>query len=632
MTSSTQASNALLHAKKWSCLDPNSETSSYVENLIAQVEGGNDAAIQELESLFNKPRIQFGTAGLRGHMEPGPCGMNDLVVIQTAQGLARYVLDANNNNNSSLKAVVGYDHRSLSKFSISSKQFAMYTKLVFEHAGISCTLLDGFVATPILAYAVTNIDAAVGIMVTASHNPKQDDGYKVYWKDGCQIRPPIDGEISNEIVKNENLVPWIDYGEKLQKLKAYSKKNNCYGLSDPVQTKSIEDAYFQSVQSSGLVTGVNNATNATSSKPKFAYTAMHGVGTPYAKRSFQTFGLPPFLAVPSQEKPDPNFSTVPFPNPEEKGALDEAIAFSTENKCDIVLANDPDADRLGVAELGKDSGTWTVFNGNQIGTLLGQWLWETIGKNSDQPVAMCASTVSSKMLAAMGEMEGSHGRNRKGFRFEETLTGFKWIGSRALSLQNEGYRVLLGYEEAIGFSCGGIIPDKDGISALGVIATMASFLYARGETLVSHLQKIHDKYGEFVCNNGYYRCNDPAIVKRIMEQMRNGGKYFDRVGTYDVESVRDLGSPGYDSTTEDKKPTLPTSASSPMITFRFANGCVAQFRASGTEPKFKYYIELRGKPGEKKADVERRLNAMSGVLLEELLHPVENGLIIPSNL
>ena len=185
-----------------------------------------------------------------------------------------------------------------------------------------------------------------------------------------------------------------------------------------------------------------------------------------------------------------------------------------------------------------------------------------------QPVAMCASTVSSKMLAAMGQSEGFH--------FEETLTGFKWIGSRALALQNKGYRVLLGYEEAIGFSCGSIIPDKDGISALGVIATMASFLYSRGETLVSHLQKIHDKYGEFVSNNGYYRCDDPAIVKRIMEQLRNGGMYFDRVGTYDVESIRDLESPGYDSTTEDKKPTLP---STPMISIRFTNGCVAQFRA-----------------------------------------------------
>ncbi len=161
---------------------------------------------------------------------------------------------------------------------------------------------------------------------------------------------------------------------------------------------------------------------------------------------------------------------------------------------------------------------------------------------------------------------------------------------------------------------------------------MACHLYSRGSDLAGRLQQIRDKYGEFVSNNGYYRCDDPAVVMNIMEHMRNGGKYFQHVGSYQVESVRDLGSPGYDSTTDDKKPTLPTSASSPMITFRFTNGCVAQFRASGTEPKFKYYIELRGNPGEKKADVEKKLQEMSGVLLEELLRPTLNGLVIPSSL
>mmetsp|Transcript_23790 Transcript_23790/g.51438 ORF Transcript_23790/g.51438 Transcript_23790/m.51438 type:complete len:653 (-) Transcript_23790:138-2096(-) len=650
----SQAAANLLHAKEWSKVDPNPETSSFVQNLIEQGEAGgsNADAHRQLQTLFPvapnsdtnnyqpqlHPRIGFGTAGLRAKMEPGPLGMNDLTVIQTAQGLASYILQCNknddddditnNNKKRPLKAVVGYDHRSRSKFKLSSKQFAMYTKLVFEHAGIECTLLNGYVATPILAYAVTNIHAAVGIMVTASHNPKEDDGYKVYWNDGCQIRPPVDGAIANSIIEKGNLVPWIEYGKELRNLESNgssSDNGECYGLSDVIQTKSIEDAYFESIQSSGLVSRVDGtATNiTTSSAPKIAYTAMHGVGYPYAKRSFETFHLPPFLAVPSQQHPDPNFPTVPFPNPEEKGALDEAMAFATKNECDIVLANDPDADRLGVAELVKETGTWTAFTGDQIGTLLGHWLWETVGKHSDRPVAMCASTVSSKMLLAMGQAEG--------FRFEETLTGFKWIGSRALSLQEEGYHILLGYEEAIGFSCGGIIPDKDGISAIGIVATMAASVYSRGETLVSHLQHLHDKYGEFVCNNGYYRCNDPAIVKRIIEQMRNGGRYYENVGGYDVESIRDLGI-GYDSTTKDKKAMLPSSASSPMITFRFDNGCVAQFRASGTEPKFKYYIEMRGRLGEKKADVEKRLTKMSGVILEELLCPAENGLILPSNL
>lgn len=426
----SQVTPTLLHAaKEWARLDPNPETSSYVQNLVAQVEGGNGIASHELDSLFSTPRIQFGTAGLRGPMEPGPSGMNDLVVIQSAQGLARYILDTNRGN-PSLQAVVGYDHRSNSKFnrSISSKQFAMYTKLVFEHAGIRCTLLDGFVATPILAYAVKSIGAAVGIMVTASHNPKQDNGYKVYWNDGCQIRPPIDVGIANEIVKEENLVPWIDYGKQLQKLKAESD-DECFGLSDRIQTKCIEDAYFQSIIDSGVVTEVINATDGTVPQPKFAYTAMHGVGCPYAKRSFQAFNLPPFLAVPSQEKPDPDFFTVPFPNPEEKGALDRAMEFSMENKCDIVLANDPDADRLGVAEFGKESGEWTVFTGDQIGALLGHWLWEKIGKTSnkvsqirmtwkngfrfrsDSPIGLLYAASSHVCINSVFQNTRSHGSN-----------------------------------------------------------------------------------------------------------------------------------------------------------------------------------------------------------------------------
>ena len=407
MTSTTNENATLLHAKEWARLDPNPSTSHHVQKLISQIEdksnesksSSRDAAFQELHSFFPaNDRIGFGTAGLRGHMQPGPMGMNDLIVIQTAQGLARNILRNNNNNNTKdsppLKAVVAYDHRSHSTFDLSSKNFAIYTKLVFEHAGIPCTLLDGYVATPILAFAVSNINAAVGIMVTASHNPKQDDGYKVYWNDGCQIRPPTDEHIANDILEEESLVPWIEYGEKRKEWEAKAMEHengmpsgDCYGLSDVEGTEKIVDAYFQAVLSSGLVVtpGMIDGEASTSlSPPRIAYTAMHGVGYPFALRSFQTFKLPPFLAVPSQRDPDPNFSTVPFPNPEEKGALDEAMAFALEQKCDVVLANDPDADRLGVAEFERDSRKWTVFTGDQIGTLLGFWLWDTIGRNSDR--------------------------------------------------------------------------------------------------------------------------------------------------------------------------------------------------------------------------------------------------------
>lgn len=231
---------------------------------------------------------------------------------------------------------------------------------------------------------------------------------------------------------------------------------------------------------------------------------------------------------------------------------------------------------------------------------------------------MCASTVSSKMLATIAQEEG--------FLFRETLTGFKNIGSRACELQQEGYRPLFLYEEAIGFCCGDIIFDKDGLTAAGVMTELILKEYGNGMNLSKHMQTLYDKYGEFCCNNGYYFYEDPRVSQRIMEKIRNEGKYLSNVGPYQVESIRDLGFPGYDSTTDDKKPTLPVSKSSPMMTISFTNGCVSQFRASGTEPKFKYYIEMRGMPGVKREKVEDDLKHFSEIILEKLLEPGQNGL------
>jgi len=236
---------------------------------------------------------------------------------------------------------------------------------------------------------------------------------------------------------------------------------------------------------------------------------------------------------------------------------------------------------------------------------------------------MCASTASSKMLARIAKVEG--------FYFQDTLTGFKWIGHCANQLRLSGYHCLFAYEEAIGFCCGDVVSDKDGLSALGVMSELVYHVYQRGCTLSQYLQSLYDKYGEFCCNNGYYFCYDPRTVTRIFDSIRNGGKYMVSVGSYEVESIRDLGFPGYDSETQDKKPTLPVSKSSPMITIRFKNACVVQFRASGTEPKFKYYIEMYGKPGETRAHVEKELHDMSCVILELLLNPQENGLVKPNN-
>jgi phosphoglucomutase len=395
-------------AKKWRQMDPNPKTASYIQDLLTLSKSpphDNNTtkeevydALAKLESLFprNGKRIEFGTAGLRSTMEPGPLGMNDLTVLQTAQGLAKWCLKQQKQQQSSpiegeskrLCAVVGYDHRCNPNFNISSLSFALLTALVFAEAGMDCILLDGFVLTPLVPFVVQKAGAACGVMVTASHNPKQDDGYKVYAADACQIRAPIDEEIAAEIL--ENLQPWTDYGAKLEQLRKAHPNDQCLGLSRPDTTRQMLDEYYQSLQDSGLKTGQAkiSSTDCESSKsidpPTFAYTAMHGIGHPFAKRVFETFDLLPFKSVPQQQDPDPTFPTVPFPNPEEKGALDLAKAFASDNNCDIVLANDPDADRLAVAEKDRKTGDWTLCTGDQIGTMLGHWIWQKIGKTSDK--------------------------------------------------------------------------------------------------------------------------------------------------------------------------------------------------------------------------------------------------------
>jgi phosphomannomutase len=375
-------------AEEWCKLDPNQTTSKYVKDLL-EASASSDVIAEELNCIFPNDRIGFGTAGLRATMTPGPMGMNDLVVIQAAQGIAKYILQQNNTKQpGELRVAIGYDHRENHSLELSSLSFALLSALVFRAAGLETILLDGFVATPLVPFTLTRKNCAVGVMITASHNPKEDAGYKVYWSNGCQIKAPVDKGIADSIMNN--LIPWEDYGALLMTRKQQYAKDPCLGLSNPNVTKDMVSAYFDAITSCGLVTGQASLIKEDGwEPPSIAYTAMHGVGYPFAVRSYETFGFPPFLAVPSQMNPDPSFPTVPFPNPEEKGALNIAKAFAEEKGCDIVLANDPDADRLAVAERDRITGEWAVFHGDQIGTMLGCWLYEKVGKPSGK-VSSCA--------------------------------------------------------------------------------------------------------------------------------------------------------------------------------------------------------------------------------------------------
>ncbi|KAI9308899.1 hypothetical protein BJ944DRAFT_259452 [Cunninghamella echinulata] len=577
----------------WLRLDKNETT----RNEIIHLKETNNIA--ELEKrLLN--RIEFGTAGLRARMEAGFSRMNDLTVLQASQGLAMYI-EQHVSDAKARGVVVGHDHRH------NSDNFARLTAAAFIQRGFKVWYYHDLIHTPLVPYTIKKLKAAGGIMITASHNPKDDNGYKVYWENACQIIPPHDEGIASSIL--QHLEPW-DWN--------YDLVNTSELCVDP-KNENVIDSYFEELATLSTYRDDNEKSNL-----KFVYTAMHGVGTPFAKRAFETFHLNPFYPVLEQVEPDPEFPTVAFPNPEEgKGSLSLAIKTANEKGASIILANDPDADRLAIAEK-QLNGEWKIFSGNQIGSVLGAACFEKAileGKKADK-LAMVASTVSSKFLERMAEVEG--------FRFEESLTGFKWIGNTAMNLEKEGYDVIFSYEEAIGFTIGSIVKDKDGVSALAFFSEWAIQLYNRGLTVNDYLEGLYSKYGYFVSDNSYFICHDKSLIQSIFRRIRFGDQpvsseqsaygfelsYPKTIGGYKVVSIRDL-TIGYDSSKSGFKPTLPVSSSSEMITFRLENNTVFTIRTSGTEPKIKYYSELRGDSEEQaKTDLSKVVASIGTDLME----------------
>ncbi|CAI2166348.1 14746_t:CDS:10 [Funneliformis geosporum] len=586
--------------KEWLRLDKNPTTRLEIEKLYA------DQNVEELEKRLRK-RISFGTAGLRSSMEAGFSRMNDLTVIQASQGLCMYLLDVIPTSVDK-GVVIGHDHRH------NSEKFARLTAAAFLKKGFRVYFYRGLVHTPLVPFGVKKLEASCGIMITASHNPKKDNGYKVYWENACQIISPHDKGISQSI--SVNLEPWTWDAELV---------NNSPLCIDNV--KEISDAYFEELR------GISyHSKDNISSKVKFVYTAMHGVGTPMAKKAFETFSLNPFISTKEQEDPDPDFSTVAFPNPEEgKGALAMAMKTADENNVEVIFANDPDADRFSVSEKQKN-GEWMLFSGNQIGVMLASVVLENF-KAQGKPInklAMLASTVSSKMLEKMAKDEG--------FYFEETLTGFKWLGNKAIDLSQQGYEALFAYEEAIGYMIDGIVRDKDGIIALVTFAELAVQLNKRGLTISRYLEELYKKYGYFITETSYFICHSPQIIDKIFNKLRFGENpvksskpdylypyqvsYPSTLAGHKITYIRDL-TIGYDTSKPDNQPVLPTSKSSHMITFGLENGCILTLRTSGTEPKIKYYLELSGND---KEEAENELRKISHGVSDELLEPKKYGL------
>jgi phosphoglucomutase / phosphopentomutase len=338
------------------------------------------------------------------------------------------------------------------------------------------------------------------------------------------------------------------------------------------------------------------------SELKIVYSAMHGVGYRFVERGFEVAKLKPVFAVMAQRDPDPDFPTVKFPNPEEgKSCLTLSMKLADEVGSNIILANDPDADRLACAERDSITNNWRVFTGNELGTLLGWWTVQYYReKNLGKSLKDCyilASTVSSKMLKSIGNIEG--------FNFEETLTGFKWMGNRAVDLLADNKEVLFAYEEAIGFMISSKVLDKDGVSAAVHLATMLSYIYSKEKlTLSQKLDQLYDKYGYHYSITSYFLCYESEKIQRIFERIRNwegiSNSYPSLIlnGKYKIKSIRDL-TTGIDTSQPNGLSKLPSSKSSQMITFTLDNSTVVTLRTSGTEPKIKYYAEYCAKPDEK---------------------------------
>ena len=522
---SPDLADLLDRARAWLAEDPDPATRATLEDEITAAAEGGDATV--LADRFDGT-LEFGTAGLRGALGPGPNRMNRLVVQRAAAGLASYLREHAQAGRGRLTVVIGYDARH------NSEVFARDTAAVMTGAGIEALVLPRALPTPVVAFAVLQLGCAAGVMVTASHNPPEDNGYKVYLGDGSQIVPPADRAIAEQIaaVPSVAQVPRAD--------------DSWVTLDD-----SVVEAYLDAA----VAVLDPDGPRALS----VVHTALHGVGSDVVREAFLRAGFPAPAPVAEQQEPDPDFPSVAFPNPEEPGAIDAALALAERERPDLVVANDPDADRCALAV--RDGGSWRMLRGDEVGALLGQHVIDR-GRATGDRTVLARSIVSSRLLGAMADAAGLPG--------EETLTGFKWIG-RVPGLA-------YGYEEALGYCVDpATVPDKDGVTAALMAAEMAAGLKAQGRTLLDVLDDLARRHGVHQTDAFSVRVSDLSLIPPVMQRLRDEPPA--RLGSTEVSSVEDLAE-GVDG--------LPPTEG---MRFLLADGTRVIVRPSGTEPKLKVYLE-----------------------------------------
>jgi phosphomannomutase len=556
----------------WIREDPDPSDQGELRGLLAAGgEGGEPGrtAVAELTDRF-ADRLHFGTAGLRGQVGAGPNRMNRAVVRAATAALGSWLHEhgpgavpaagASAAAGAALAApgmavVIGCDARHR------SAAFADEAAAVLTGAGIGVHLLPRPSPTPLLAFATRHLSAAAGIMITASHNPAADNGYKLYLGDGAQIVPPVDAQIEAAIA---GLGP-------LSQIPAGS-------LDGPLVIRhgdEVAQAYLDAIIAASPAPSVPSPTG--SPRLRVVYTALHGVAAGLALRAIDRAGFPPPLVVAAQEKPDPDFPTVAFPNPEEPGTLDLALAQARDDGADLVLANDPDGDRLAVAVPDPaEHGGWRVLSGDQVGALIGSYLLERTAAGPGAGQRLVVTTVVSSTL--LGKIAAAAGA-----RYAETLTGFKWIVRAGQGAP--GSRFLFGYEEALGYAVGDVVRDKDGISAALALLSLAATARAAGRSLLDRWDALEAEHGVHLTTQVILHAPSPA---GIMGRLRSAPPAT--LAGQPVSSSEDLAAGGdaAGGAARAREPGLPPAD---VLIYRLPGARVV-IRPSGTEPKLKAYLEV----------------------------------------
>ncbi|MBC9937608.1 MULTISPECIES: phospho-sugar mutase [unclassified Leucobacter] len=561
-------------ATDWAAQDPDAVTRAEAEALVRSAQDPDaavvSAAAAELESRFGS-RLAFGTAGLRGELGAGSNRMNRVIVGQTSAGFAAFLLAraARGETSSPPSIVIGYDAR------VNSDVFARDTAEIMAGAGVQAILLPGPLPTPVTAFAVRLLGASAGVMVTASHNPPRDNGYKVYLGDadgGSQIAPPVDAEIAAHI------------DAVLDTPLATLPRGTDYRVAGP----EVEDAYVSATAKS-----VRASVPATHAPLTIVYTAMHGVGSDTARRVYAAAGLPEVTVVPEQDRPDGAFPTVDFPNPEEPGALDLAYRTAREVGADLIVAHDPDADRLAIALPDpNEAAGYRRLTGNQLGLILGWQAAERHRTANDEGGTLACTIVSSPALRAVAADYD--------LDYAETLSGFKWV-SRVPNL-------VFGFEEALGYlTRPDLVRDKDGISASADLITLALQLSTSGLTMWDHLDAASERFGHFSSGQITVRLDSPAAVEVLAERIRTAPPAA--FGAVAVREITDLLEPG--------RAAVPSN----VLRYDLADGSRVMIRPSGTEPKLKVYLDTFSDVGtvaERRATADAALEALTAAARETL--------------